>query len=51
MHRFVTFIGGAAPGAPLGPMSDPHCVTGTSASWPAAVILSCDNHRLVRRFR
>ena len=49
MHRFATFIEGAAPGPPLGPMSDPNCVT--SASWPAAVILSCDNHRLVRRFR
>ena len=26
MHRFVTFIGGAAPGPPMGPMSDPNCV-------------------------
>lgn len=26
MHRFVTFMGGAAPGPPLGPMSDPNCV-------------------------
>ncbi len=48
MHRFVTFTGGAAPGPPLGPMSDPSSVP--SAPWPAAAILSCDNHRLVRRF-
>ncbi len=58
MHRIVTFIGGAAPGPPMGPMSDPNGValsgrTGCrfpSASWPAAVILFRDNQRLVRRF-
>jgi hypothetical protein len=26
MHRFVTFIGGAALGPPMGPMSDPNYV-------------------------
>jgi len=62
MHRFVTFIGGAALGPPMGPMSDPNCVihgvalscrTGCrfrSASWSAAAILFCDNQSLVRRF-
>lgn len=62
MHRFVTFIWGAAPGPPMGPISDPNFVMHgvalsrrngcrfRSASWPAAVVLACDNQRLVRRF-
>jgi hypothetical protein len=62
MHRFVTFIWGAAPGPPMGPMSDPNSVMHGVASsrrtgcrlpgalWPAAVVPSCDNQRLVRRF-
>lgn len=48
-HRFVTFRRARRPRTAAGPDERPDCAT--SASWPAAMTPSCDNHRLVRRFR
>jgi len=56
MHGFVTFIGGAAPGPPMGPMSDPNCLILGVAFLVFLVlhgrrrVFVCVNPPLVRRF-